>query len=133
MNHVALLSRNGLPRPGVDAAELDDVGVSQGDELFRRLLAPVAAAAIDQDQLILVRQEGDVLRTDGLVGQQDCTWYMAGGKFLCRAHIQDHIVFLRLHDVYGFFRGDLPVAGGLGRKVGDAGKHKCQHQQHRYA
>ena len=63
-------------------------------------------------------RQGDVLRTDGLVGQQGCAWDMAGGKFLCRAHIQDYIVFLRLHDVYGFFRGDLPVAGGLGRKVG---------------
>ena len=53
---LALTAGDGFSRPGVDAAEFQNVGVAQPRQLFGGLLAPVAAAAIDQDQLIFVRQ-----------------------------------------------------------------------------
>lgn len=45
-----------LVRPVVDAAEFDHVGVAEVGEGLRGLLAAVAAAAVHQDELVLVGQ-----------------------------------------------------------------------------
>lgn len=57
--------------PGIDAAEFHHVGIAQRGQLIRRLLGAVAAAAVDQDQLVLQGQLGRVLPADVLVGQAD--------------------------------------------------------------
>ena len=69
-----ILSRfaaDGLARPVMDPAELDDVGITLLDQLFRSLLAAVDAAAVYQDQLLLVRQFRNGFGADGLVGKID--------------------------------------------------------------
>ena len=89
-----ILSRfaaDGLSRPVIDAAELDDVGVTQLDQLFRSLLAAVADAAVYQDQLLIVRQFRNVFGADGLVGKIDGSGDMLLAVFLSSPHIQNDI------------------------------------------
>ena len=68
---MSRFAADGLSGPVVDAAELNDIGIPQLDQLFRRLLASVAAAAVYQDQLLLVRQFRNGFGADGLVGKID--------------------------------------------------------------
>ena len=76
------LSRYSLTRPVIDAAKFHNVGVTQRHQLFRCLLAAVAAAAVYQDQLILVRKLRNLRRADGLVGDVDGAGDMPVRKFL---------------------------------------------------
>lgn len=87
-----ILSRSaadGLARPVIDPAELDDVGITLLDQLFRCLLATVAAAAVYQNQLLLVRQFRNVLGADGFVRDIDGAGDMLLSIFLSSPNIQD--------------------------------------------
>lgn len=100
-----ILSRSaadGLSLPVIDAAEFDDVGITLLDQLFRCLLAAVAAAAVYQDQLLLVRQLRDVLVTDGLVGNIDSAGDMLLAVFLRSPDIQNEIT-----DAVWLFRDNI--------------------------
>ena len=87
-----ILSRSaadGLSRPVIDAAELDDVGITQLYQLFGRLLATVAAAAVYQDQLLFVRQLRNVFGADGFVRDIDGAGDMLLAVFLSGPNIQN--------------------------------------------
>ena len=74
-------------RPIVDAAKFHNVGVTQRHQLFRCLLAAVSAAAVDQDQLIFIRQFGNFLCPDGFIGDVDGTGNVFFAEFLRCADI----------------------------------------------
>ena len=87
-----LAIRYSFARPVVDTAELHNVRVAQTHQLVRGLLAAVSAAAVYENQLILVRQFRDILSTDGLVGDVDCIRDVLVGKLLRSADIQDNVI-----------------------------------------
>ena len=113
---LALTAGDGFSRPGVDAAEFQNVGVAQLGQLFGGLLAPVAAAAVDQNPLIFVRQLRDFSTADGLVGNADGPRDVAILKFRLGADIQQQEIPLCVHDLRRLLLADLPVGGfgGLG-------------------
>ena len=88
-----ILSRfaaDGFSRPVIDTAELYDICVAQLYQLFGRLLAAVAAAAVYQDQLLLVWQLRDVFGADGFVRDIDGAGDMLCGRSVIISHFIDH-------------------------------------------
>ncbi len=126
-----ILSRfaaDGFSRPVIDTAELYDICVAQLYQLFGRLLAAVAAAAVYQDQLLLVWQLRDVFGADGFVRDIDGAWDMLLAVFLSSPHIQNDIATFLLHHGVGFFCVDLTVGAFL-RLCSAPGQKQQGHQK----
>ena len=70
---IFLSLRHNFTCPCVDTAEFVDVGVAHIAELLRRLVAAVAASAIDENDLVQIGQFLRLLCADALVGNQDST------------------------------------------------------------
>ena len=98
-----------LACPAVDPAELHYIGVALLRQLLRCLLAAVAAAAVHQNQLVLVRQFGNFLTANGFIGNADCTGNMPRRVFFLRAYIQQDKAGFLLHQLGGLIGSNLPV------------------------
>ncbi len=92
-----------------DAAEFLDIRISQLHQCLGYDLAAAAAAAVDQDQLVLVRQHLLGLFRDLVVGDLNGTGDVALIVFLLRPGIEDHIPLLGVHDRLGFLRRDVHI------------------------
>ena len=107
-----ILSRfaaDGFSRPVIDTAELYDICVAQLYQLFGRLLAAVAAAAVYQDQLLLVWQLRDVFGADGFVGNINRTGNMLFTILLSSPYIEDDVFGFLLHHRDSFLHGNLSI------------------------
>ena len=77
--------------PTVDSTDLYNIGVAQLHQFFGCLLTPVTAAAVYQNQLILIRQFRNILCVDGFVGNIDRTGNMLFAIFLSSTNIEDDV------------------------------------------
>ena len=68
---LSLVTCDGFALPAVDAAEFDDIRIAEGGQLVRRLLAAVAAAAVDENQLFPVGQLLGRCAANRLIGYID--------------------------------------------------------------
>lgn len=85
---------------------------ARADERLGCLLAAVAAAAVDEDELVGVGQRTRGILGNRVVGQQ----HGAGDVFLVvlglRANVEDHVAVLGIHDLLRALGIDLLVGCG---------------------
>ena len=107
--YLRLAAGNSFARPAVDAAELYYIGVALLCQLFGSLFAPVAASAVNENKLILVRKLRYIVCSDGFVGNADGARDVRSFIFLLCADIKNDIVRHFLHHGSSFFRAHLAV------------------------
>ena len=88
---LSLIAGDCFTGPTVDSTDLDNIGVAQFHQLFRRLLTPITAAAVYQNQLIFIRQLRNILCADDFVGNIDRTGNMLFAIFLSSTNIEDDV------------------------------------------
>ena len=81
---ISRFSGYGFARPVDYAAEFHYICVAQCGKLLCRLFAAVAAAAVYENKLILVRQLRNLIRTDSLVRNTDSVGNMLFLKLLLK-------------------------------------------------
>ena len=99
----SILSRYNITRPVDNAAELVDICIAHIKKLLRGLLTAVSAPAVDQNDLVKVRQFLRPLRSDALVRNQDRAGDVPGIIFILAAHVHDHMSVILFHHLFRLF------------------------------
>ena len=103
----------GVAGPGVDAAEFCDIRIAEPDQFFGCLLASVSAAAVDQDQLLLIGQFGNFFCPDGFIGDIHGTGNMPFAEFSRCADVQNNVIAFFFHHRDRHVHCDLVIGAFL--------------------
>ena len=106
-----------LVGPAVDAAELDDIGVAEVHERLRGLLAAIAAAAVYEDELVLVGQCVLGGGRHGVVRDEDGSGDVSFVVLGLRASVEDDVIVLGIHELLCGFGINLLVGVGVAAAV----------------